>query len=157
MATLIEVSTRRDFGVKADAKTAFALLAHVPASASHYPKVKALVDLGDGAYRWEMEPIGIGGFSHQVVYAARYERDERQGTVTWSPVKSEGNSEISGSLRVTPQDSGTRVVLEVRGRLAVPVPLLLRPVAGPFVEREFNQQIETYVANLTRALGGAAS
>jgi len=154
MATQIQVSTRREFRVKADPKQAYALLADVPGSASHYPKVKALRDLGDGAYRWEMQEIGLSGFSHQVVYACRYEEDEAGGTVRWTPVNGEGNSEISGSWRLEPEGGGTRLTLEVRGDLSVPVPWLLRSIAGPFVEREFKQQIDTYVRNLTRALGG---
>jgi len=31
---------------------------------------------------------------------------------------------------------------------------LLKAGLAPFVEREFKQQIDTYVRNLTRALGG---
>ena len=35
------------------------LLADVPTSASFYPQVDKLVDLGGGSYRWEMEKIGL--------------------------------------------------------------------------------------------------
>ncbi len=157
MATLIEVRTRRELRVDASPKATFSFLADVPTSARLYPKMKALVDLGNDAYRWEMEPIGISGFSHQVVYACRYERDEPRGTLSWTPVEGEGNSEVSGSWRLAPDGTGTRLVFEAHGQLSVPVPFLLRPVAGPFVEREFESQIETYLGNITRALAGGAA
>ncbi len=153
MATLMQMSARREFRVSADAKRAFALLADVPKSASHYPKVKNLVDLGSGAYRWEMQEVGVSGFSHQVVYACRYQGDEKQGTITWTPVGGEGNSEIAGSWKIAADAGGAKLEFETTGDLSVPVPWLLRSVVGPFIEREFNQQIDTYVANLTKALG----
>ena len=157
MATQIQVSTCRQFGVKADAKEAFALLADVPRSASHYPGVQRFTDLGGGTYRWELEPIGVSSFSHQLVYACRFEVDEAQRTVMWTAVKGVGNTEISGSWRLAPEAGGTRLTLEIRGELTIPVPWVLQAIAGPFVDREFRQQIDTYVANLTRALGGRDS
>jgi carbon monoxide dehydrogenase subunit G len=152
MATQMQVSARREFRVSADPRRAFALLADVPNSASHYPKVKNLVDLGNGAYRWEMQEVGVSGFSHQVVYACRYQGDETQGTVTWTPIEGEGNSKIAGSWKIAADGDGARLGFETTGDLSVPVPWLLRSVVGPFIEREFNQQIDTYVENLTKAL-----
>jgi carbon monoxide dehydrogenase subunit G len=156
MATTVQVKARRELRVKADPKRAFALLSDVRTSAGHYPKVKNLVDLGNGAFRWEMQEIGMSAFSHQVVYACRYESDEAGGTITWTPVEGEGNSEVSGSWRLAPEGDGTRLTFEGRGDLSIPVPWLLRSVAGPFVEKEFNQQIDTYLRNIIRALGGEA-
>ncbi len=157
MASDIEVSARREVRVEADPDRVFARLADVPWSASHYPKVKKLVDLGDRAYRWEMQEIGISGFSHQVVYACRYEPDERSRTIRWTPVPDVGNGQVSGSWRLAPEGTGTRLVFEARGALSIPVPWLLRSLVGPFVDKEFNDQIEAYLGNVARALDGGGA
>jgi hypothetical protein len=104
-----------------------------------------------------MQEIGMSGFSHQVVYACRYESDEARGTIEWAPVEREGNSEVSGSWQMAPEGDGTRLTFEARGELSIPVPWLLRSVAAPFVEKEFNQQIDTYLRNVTRVLDGGES
>jgi len=55
MAITVEINLGYEFDVKAKASDVFAVLSDVPTSASHFPKVDQLVDLGGGAYRWEME------------------------------------------------------------------------------------------------------
>ena len=65
MSTTITIEIGYEFDVKASAKDVFAVLSDVPTSASHYPQVDKLVDLGGGVYRWEMDRIGVGQFTLQ--------------------------------------------------------------------------------------------
>jgi hypothetical protein len=58
MAFVVTFDLAREFAVAAPADEVFALLADVPLSASHVPKLVRLVDLGDDTFRWEMEKIG---------------------------------------------------------------------------------------------------
>ncbi len=51
MAVTVAIDPGYEFDVKESASEVFAFLSDVPASASHFPKVDKLVDLGDGAYR----------------------------------------------------------------------------------------------------------
>ena len=46
MAITVTVELGYEFDVKASAKEVFDVLADVPLSASHYPKVEQLIDLG---------------------------------------------------------------------------------------------------------------
>ena len=57
--------------VKARAKEVFEVLADVPLSASYFPHVDKLVDLGGGAYRWEMKKIGLPQINLQTIYDLR--------------------------------------------------------------------------------------
>lgn len=154
MSVTVSIELGFEFDVKAPAKEVFAVLADVPESASHYPKVEQLVDLGDGAYRWEMEKIGVGAIHLQTVYASKYVANKAKGTVVWTPVKGEGNALVSGSWKIKEKKKSTNVVLQVQAELSLPLPALMKMVVEPLIEAEFEKLTEQYIANLIERFGG---
>jgi len=156
MTSTVHVELGYEFEVNAPAKEVFAVLSNVPDSASHYPKVDRLVDLGGGAYRWEMEKIGLGSIHLQTVYASRYVSNQSKGTVVWTPIQGEGNALVSGSWKITGNKKSTTVVLSVQAELTLPVPALMKVVMAPIVEAEFEKLTEQYIDNLVKRFGGEA-
>lgn len=156
MSLTIALNLAYEFDVRAKAKDAFALLADVPKSASHYPKVAQLVDLGKNCFRWEMEPVGSGPVHVQTVYASKYVSNKAKGTIVWTPIEGEGNALVGGSWTITDHKTFTRLVLEVNGELHLPLPALMKSVAAPLVESEFEHLTERYIDNIVDALGGEA-
>lgn len=156
MAVTVNVELGYEFDVKASAKEVFDVLSDVPTSASFYPKVDNLVDLGDGAYRWEMEKIGIASVNMQTIYASKYVANKVKGTVVWTPVKGEGNALVSGSWKITDNKKSTNLVLTIEGAVTLPLPGLMKMVVGPVVEAEFEKMTEQYIDNLTKRFGGEA-
>ncbi|MFZ3219488.1 MAG: SRPBCC family protein [Rhodoferax sp.] len=156
MAVTVKVELGYEFEVKASAKDVFDVLSDVPTSASFYPKVDQLVDLGDGAYRWEMEKIGLAQVNLQTVYASKYVSNKAKGTVVWTPVKGEGNALVSGSWKITDNKKSTHLVLTIEGELTIPLPGLMKMIIAPVVEAEFEKLTEQYIANLTKRFGGEA-
>ena len=119
-----------------------------------FPKVDKLVDLGKGAYRWEMEKIGVASISLQTVYASKYVSNKTKGTVDWTPVPGVGNAQVSGSWRLKNNKKSTHITLQISGDIAIPLPLLMKSVVAPVVEAEFEAAVETYIANLIEKFGG---
>ena len=156
MAITVEINLGYEFDVKAKASEVFAVLSDVPTSASFFPKVKKLVDLGDNSYRWEMEKIGVGSANIQTIYASKYVSNKTKGTVTWKPVKGEGNALVSGSWTIKDNKKSTNIVLEIQGELTLPLPGLMKMVAAPVAEAEFEKMVEQYIDNLTKHFGGEA-
>ena len=156
MAVTVKVELGYEFAVKASAKDVFDVLSDVPTSASFYPKVDKLVDLGGGAYRWEMEKIGLAQVNLQTVYASKYVSNKAKGTVVWTPVKGEGNALVSGSWKITDNKKSTQLVLTIEGDLTIPLPGLMKMMIAPVVEAEFEKLTEQYIANLTKRFGGEA-
>jgi carbon monoxide dehydrogenase subunit G len=156
MAFNVAFDLTYEFAVRAGAAEVFALLADVPESASHFPKVARLVDLGQDTYRWEMERIGPAKLSVQTIYAARYRMHAGNGTVVWTPVAGVGNASVGGSFALAARKKVTHIVFRSRGELTVPMPGLMRSVVAPLVAAENQKLIEQYVANLSRRFGGAA-
>jgi carbon monoxide dehydrogenase subunit G len=154
MTMTVDVELGYEFDVKAFAKEVFEVLADVPTSASFYPNVEHLVDLGRGAYRWEMEKIGIAQIHLQTVYASKYVSSKTKGTIVWTPVKGEGNALVSGSWKITDNKKSTHVVLTVKGELTIPLPGLMKMVIAPLVEAEFEKMTEQYIDNLIKRFGG---
>ena len=87
MTVNVTIDLGYEFEVKAKAADVFAVLSDVPASASFFPKVDKLVDMGGGTYRWEMAKIGVASIKLQTIYASNYVSDKAKGTVVWTPVK----------------------------------------------------------------------
>jgi carbon monoxide dehydrogenase subunit G len=156
MTVSVDLDVHHEFRVKAPFTKVFAVLADVPTSASHFPQVHALVALGGGAYRWEMERIGTRRIHIQTVYACTYRHDRAGGSVTWEPVPGVGNASISGSWKISRSKPGTRVVLRTHGVIDVALPALMKPVVAPLARSEFERLVATYVANLTARFGGPA-
>lgn len=154
MTINVNIDLGYEFDVKSPANEVFAVLSDVPTSASHFPKVNKLVDLGDGAYRWEMEKIGIAQINLQTIYACKYVCSKAKGSVVWTPVNGEGNALVSGSWKISDKKKSTNLVLKINGDLSIPLPGLMKMVVTPVVQAEFEKMVEKYVDNLTKRFGG---
>lgn len=158
MTVTVAIDLGYEFAVKAPFDEVFALLSDVPKSASHFPKVHKLVDIGNDSYRWEMEKVGTQQVNIQTVYASHYksQRDAggRKGTVTWTPVKGEGNALVGGSWKIVGKKDRTELQFKVDGTVDVPLPGLMKMVVAPVVKGEFEKLVEKYIENLVDAFGG---
>lgn len=152
MAITVSIELNRNLDIPASYDEVFDLLADVPKSASHFPKVDKLVDLGDNAYRWEMEKVGVDKHAIQSVYACTYHADKGAGTISWTPVKGEGNGVVSGSWVITRKDDNlTTLKFQTSAELTVPLPSLLKLAISPVIKHEFNSLVDTYMNNLKKA------
>jgi hypothetical protein len=149
MAFTVAINIQKEFQTRCTADNVFALLADVPRSASHFPKVDHLVDLGDNVFRWEMEKIGIGSYTlQQTIYACRYTADSATRKVSWAPVAGVGNAIVDGEWIVTPTAGSTTVAIKTKGYLTVDFPSFLEFIISPLVVMEFTGMIERYLVNL---------
>ncbi|MBN1278791.1 MAG: SRPBCC family protein [Chlorobiaceae bacterium] len=151
MAFTVDIALTRDMAVPESPDGVFSLLADVPRSASHFPSVDRLADLGGNAFRWEMQKIGIGGYTlQQTVYACRYKADEAAGIVSWVPVDGVGNAAVSGEWIVRPDGAGTALTLNTRGVLSVDFPSFLQFMLSPLIVMEFTGMVDRYIENLNK-------
>ena len=154
MTLNVTIDLGYEFEVKAPAAEVFDVLADVPNSASFFPNVEQVVDLGDGAYRWELAKIGVGQINLQTIYASRYVANRPQGSVVWTPVQGEGNALVSGHWKMVDKKKSTLITLQINGELTLPLPGLMKMMVAPMVEAEFEKAVEQYIANLTKQFGG---
>lgn len=154
MAITVNLDLGYEFAVKAPYDTVFALLSDVPQSASHFPKLDQLVDLGDSVYRWEMAKIGVAKFVLQTIYASKYVANPAKGTVIWTPVAGEGNALVSGNWKVVDKKKSTHLTLHIQGEVMMPLPGMVKMIVVPAVQAEFEKLVEQYIANLTKKFGG---
>ena len=149
MSFPVAFAIQREFVTSSAPDQVFALLADVPRSASHFPKVGQLVDLGGNIYRWEMEKIGIGGYTlQQTIYACRYSADAATLKVDWTPVAGVGNGIVEGGWSITPKAGGSTVSFTTKGELSVDFPSFLQFIISPLVQMEFTGMIDSYIKNL---------
>ncbi len=152
MAITIAIDLSREIDIPGSYDEVFELLADVPRSADHFPKVDKLVDLGNNVYRWEMEKIGVDKHSIQSVYASQYAADKETGVITWEPVTGEGNGVVRGSWTLTAKgDDLTHASFKTKAELTLPLPSLLKLAISPVVKHEFNGLVDTYMNNLKKA------
>ncbi|MDE2368305.1 MAG: SRPBCC family protein [Burkholderiales bacterium] len=156
MAVTVDIDLGYEFAVKAKFKEVFDLVSDVPRSASFFPKLDRLTDLGDGAYRWEMAKVGTPQVHIQTVYASRYVSNRAKGSVVWTPVDGEGNARVSGSWKVADGKTSTALQFKVKGTVEVPLPGLMKMVVVPVVRGEFEKLVEKYIDNLIAEFGGEA-
>jgi hypothetical protein len=153
MAFTVVINMQRGFDTPCTPEKVFALLADVPRSASHFPKVDQLLDLGGNAFRWEMEKIAIGGYTlQQTIYACHYTADPLTMHVAWTPVPGVGNAIVQGEWTIQPKEGvGTTVSISTKGDLTVDFPSFLEFMISPLVVMEFTGMIERYLANMQQS------
>lgn len=154
MAITVDIDLGYEFEVKAPFKEVFGVLSDVPTSASFFPKVDKLTDLGGGSYRWEMAKVGTAQVNIQTVYASKYTSNQAKGTVSWTPVKGQGNALVGGSWKMTDNKTSTALEFKVKGTVDVPLPGLMKMVVAPVVKSEFEGLVEKYIDNLIKRFGG---
>ena len=154
MAVTVDIDLGYEFTVKAGADEVFGVLADVPTSVCHFPKVERLEDMGGGTYRWEMQKVGTAQVNIQTVYASNYQSNRSKGTVTWTPVEGVGNALVGGSWKIAQHKKGTKVQLKIQGRVQVGLPGIMKVVVVPVVQGEFEKLVEQYIDNLVRRFGG---
>lgn len=154
MAFKVDIAIKESFEVTCTPERAFALLADVPESISHFPKIEQLVDLGDNKYRTEMEKIGLDRYNIQTIYACKYTPDPEKLSVKWTPVKGEGNGVVSGKWTIKPlkNGEGAKINFETKGEMELPLPGLVKMVVAPIVRHEFQGMVDTYLENLQTTL-----
>ena len=154
MAITVEIDLGYEFEVKTPFKEVFDVLSDVPTSASFFPKVDKLTDLGGGVYRWEMAKVGTAQVNIQTIYASKYTSNKAKGAVTWTPVEGEGNALVGGSWKMTDNKTSTALEFKVSGTVEVPLPGLMKMVVAPVVKGEFEKLVEKYIDNLIKRFGG---
>jgi carbon monoxide dehydrogenase subunit G len=154
MAITVPISMGYELEVKAKAAEVFEVLSDVPTSASFFPKVEKLTDLGDDTYKWEMQKVGTAQVNIQTVYASKYASNKAKGSVTWKPVPGVGNAQVAGSWAIKDKKTSTALQLKIDGEITVPLPALMKMVVAPVVESEFEKLVEKYLANLAKRFGG---
>ena len=154
MAISVNIDLAYEFDVKAKAAEVFDVLSDVPTSASHFPKLDKLTDLGDGAYQWEMAKVGTAQVNIQTVYASKYVSNKAKGTVVWTPVKGVGNAQVGGNWKIVDNKTSTNITLSIKGTVDVHLPGLMKMVVAPVVEGEFEKLVDKYIDNLIKRFGG---
>lgn len=154
MSVSVDIDLGYEFAVQAPYAEVYGVLADVPDSVSHFPKVQRLVPMGRGVYRWEMERVGTEQVHIQTVYACKYVCSKAKGTVVWTPVEGVGNAQVRGSWTIVKHKDRTALTLDISGTLQIELPALMKPVVVAVVQAEFEQLVETYIDNLIERFGG---
>ncbi|MFC1849163.1 SRPBCC family protein [candidate division CSSED10-310 bacterium] len=152
MAFTVTIVIDRSFEVECAYDKVFELLADVPKSVSHFPKVDQLVDIGDNSYRWEMEKIGVDKYFIQTVYASKYTNDKDEGWVKWVPVPGVGNGIVEGHWKLEAiTDDETAIEFHTKGDLTIPLTSFVKFLVSPIVVQQFNSLVDQYHENLKKA------
>lgn len=151
----VNIQVSRSVDVSAPMERVRTLLDDYENTIRRFPKLRKLTALEPDAYLWEMAPIGsrTAGIAHEVRYAARYTVKPDQGLLEWKPLPKHGNATIEGRMQLEPRGKGTRLSFDVKGELRdVPVPLIYRLVAPPFIQGTFTRLVDVFLEQTRDAL-----
>jgi carbon monoxide dehydrogenase subunit G len=155
----VAIEVERSINIPAPHEKVLTLMQDLEGTIRRFPKLRRLRKVGDKAYVWEMDAIGsrIANISHEVVYGAKYTVDATRGLLSWKPLPNEGNATIEGAFRMKDLGGETRLTFSVKGELRdVPVPLVYRLVAPPFIQGKFMRLVEIFLENTAAAIGMSA-
>ncbi len=151
----VNISIARSVEVPAPFERVRALLDDYESAIRRFPKLRKLTPLAQDAYLWEMAPIGsrAARIAHEVSYAARYTVDADAGVLAWTSLPGYGNALVEGRMKLVARGTATRLSFDVRGELNdVPVPLMYRLVAPPFIQGKFTRLVDVFLEQSRDAL-----
>lgn len=151
----VDIAINRSKSLPVAEAQALELLENVESALQYFPKLKKLRALGDGLYEWQMKTIGSR--AARVAYDTRFTARTRlaEDRLSWVPAKtsSASNAELAGEIIVAAEGEHSRLTIKVSGTLQdVPVPLLYRPMAAPFIRGKFISLADGFLENVAAAL-----
>jgi carbon monoxide dehydrogenase subunit G len=150
----VEVPYETEVRIGATRAEAFALLADVGRSGSHFPSVSSLTDLGAGRWRWQMAEKGVGPVKMQASYEAVYTSDEGTGRVEWKPAPGRHDMDSYGSWTVVEKADGVYLQFRARTVAHIAAPRMMKKMVEAFAGEEIARLKQQYVAAIARSLGG---
>lgn len=151
----INLNIERRLLLPVDHNRALSLLDDLEATISRFPKLKQLTRQDNDCYLWELRTMGvrIAGIAHDVSFGAQYAIDHPNAAILWQPLPEHGNAQLSGEIRLTPVGSQTDMLFRMEGVIGeVNVPLLYRPLAGPFIVNKVGTLIERFLVRTAETL-----
>ena len=151
----VSIAIERSIEVPAPVSQVKGLLKDLEGTIGRFPKLRKLSKLGDNEYLWEMGAIGssIAGIVHEVSYAAKYNIDLKNNQLSWQPIPKTGNANIEGAFKLAERGDKTQLTFKVRGDLYdVPVPLMYRLLAPPFIQGKFTRLVDIFLERTSAAL-----
>lgn len=134
----------------------WALVSDVPTLARLLPRVGSVEELGDGRWRWTMEPVRGAGYDVRPVFTTRVELIPRSRVELHhddAPAEADpGASTTSGHVTLAADDGGTRVSLQLQLSLVLDVPRLLAPVVRGLLRNNLEQLVEGFLTELDRTV-----
>jgi hypothetical protein len=152
MAIHVPLQSHRSEDLPVHVDRVHPLIHDIPGTIRMFPELRRIIELGANTYRWELEPLGTIAYKVPITFATRFSVDAAARRVTWTPVPEVGNARLAGALAFAAAAAGTRFSLRVEGKIILPLPFLLKPVAAPVVASEFERLVEGFAANIVRAL-----
>ncbi len=143
-----KVDLVRNAHIEGEASELFELLSDLPATMSHFPKLRAFTDQGDGEWLWDIEPIHVAGMTYELQVVTRFEIDAANRVVTLFPVTTQGNAEIGGHFCAVQDGNKAVLKLDIAGTIEVDVPMLLRAPAKPFIRGYFAKLIDRFIERI---------
>lgn len=138
----------RNAHIEGDATELFEMLSDLPKTMSHFPKLRAFSDLGDGMWLWDIEPIHVAGMTYELQVVTRFTVDADKRVVTLTPVTSRGNAEIGGHFCSVQDGEHALLKLDIAGTIEVDVPMLLRAPAKPFIRAYFARLVDRFIERI---------
>ena len=151
----VDIKIERSVEVEAPFATVAPLLDDLEGTIRRFPKLKKLTKVGNNAYLWEMSTIGskAANIAHEVSYGAQYTINARRGELSWKALPDHGNATIEGRFQLLDRGGKTKLVFDVKGKLRdVPVPLMYRLLAPPFIQGKFTRLVDIFLENTREAV-----
>lgn len=135
---VVDTTFEKSVDVSVASDVAYALVADVFRSGSHFPAVERLTPVDDaGRWHWKLKEKGIGPVRMRPSYEAVYVSDPEELTVVWSPPESgAGDMRSYGSWKIEPLPEGCRLHFTARTVVRVPAPGIMRKMVQAFAREE---------------------
>lgn len=146
----------RSVTVKAPLAKVYKYLWDVVGSSVCVPGIDTCKALGKDTYRFVMQERSSGPVSMVVQYTARYKGNGKDEIIFEGTNAKDDNTEVYGEIRLEPAGAGsTKIRLKQKMAPDTPVPRLLQGLLKSFVEKEADEAVRAYLAEVKSEIESA--
>jgi carbon monoxide dehydrogenase subunit G len=145
----------RSVTVKVPIEKAYKYLWDVVGSSACIPGLASCRKVATNTYQFSYEPRSTAGVSMTVVYTAAYKGDGKSSIAFKSVAGESDNTDVDGELRLQKSGDGTKITLRQMVAPDTPVPSLLQRLVKSFAQKEADDTVKDYLANLKKKLESA--
>ena len=153
MPLTLTMTIRRSLKTGASGTAVFRLLSDIARSASFFPKIDTISDLGCNTWRFETERIGIGSYTIlQLSVISRYQFDKEQGIISWAPAGAAEHLKVEGHWEILQHPDGCHILLTAQGTHEINLPEFMKNLLAPLIRLEAEILVNCFLDNLKKKL-----
>lgn len=115
----------------------------------NFPGLASFSPISGDTFRWKFKDVEHSGKVFKIEFSTKM---SASGNFILIEPTGQGIGELQGAWKVDPSSGGSLIVFQAALKAEVPIPRLLKGIAGPIIQKELVNFFDRYLNNVAKTL-----